>query len=261
MGAYWLRDLPDVIADAGLRLELWDGWEARARSSGGYDAVWAVFVHHTASSTSPDNDRRYMWDNADDRPIGALYLARDGVVTVGAAGATNCQGKGGPYQTSHGKIPTDKANSYGVAVEAANAGTGEAWPTAQTDAYVTLAAALCAAYGLDPTRDVVAHREWAPDRKIDPAGPSPWATGADPWHMTEFRVDVAACAGVVTPPPIPPPPEDEVTDEDIDKIAQAAAWRVWSYMLGNIVTGEMDEAADIMRTGAYDAHCANPDHR
>ena len=71
-------------------------------------------------------------------------------------------------------------------------------PAAQQDAYVKLCAALCAAYGLDPTRDIIAHAEWTP-RKIDPAGPSAWASGVVIWNMPEFRHDVDTAA---TPPAI-----------------------------------------------------------
>ena len=121
-----------------------------------------------------------MWENCPDGPVGALFLARDGRVTVGAAGATNCQGKGGPWDLSTGQIPKDQGNAYGIAIEAANAGTGEPWPAAQTDAYVIACRALCDAYGL-AYGDVLSHWEWCepscPGRKIDPAGPSPWATG------------------------------------------------------------------------------------
>lgn len=195
MGGTWLLDLPDVVDAAGLEVRCWDGWETRARSSGGYDALYAVFGHHTASSADPDDDAAYMWDNAEDRPIGAVLLERDGRVTVGAAGATNTQGKGGPWTLSRGTIPVDKGNAYGIAVEAANNGTGEAWPIAQQEAYVTLVAALCAAYDLDPRRDVLAHFEWCepscPGRKSDPAGPSAWATGAASWDMDAFRGAVA----------------------------------------------------------------------
>ena len=96
MGGVWLHDLPYVIAAAGIPHRTWPGWETRSRSSGGYDAVWALGVHHTASSTTPDNDCSYMWQNSPDRPIGTMLLDRAGLVTVGAAGATNTQGKGGP---------------------------------------------------------------------------------------------------------------------------------------------------------------------
>jgi hypothetical protein len=90
----------------------------------------------------------------------------------------------------------------------ANAGTGEPWPAAQTDAYVAACRALCDAYGL-AYGDVLSHWEWVepscPGRKIDPAGPSPWATGAASWDMDGFRV---AVAGAQVPVPVPPDPTD-----------------------------------------------------
>jgi hypothetical protein len=222
MGAVWLYDLPDVLAAGGLTVDVWPGWENRARGSGGYDAVRAVFAHHTASNTSPASDMSFMWDSTSgDQPIGAVYLARDGTVTVGAAGATNTQGKGGPWTLSTGTIPKDAGNGYGIAVEAANAGTGEPWPVAQCDAYTAVCGALCAGYGLDPARDVLSHWEWCepscPGRKIDPAGPSPWAAGADRWDMAAFRT--AVVAGWTLPPPLPP----EVPDMTDEQAAQLAA--------------------------------------
>ena len=70
-----------------------------------------IVVHHTASSTSTYNDTNYMWNNAPSKPVGAIYLARNGEIVVGAAGATNCAGLGGPYTTSKGTIAKDTANS------------------------------------------------------------------------------------------------------------------------------------------------------
>lgn len=249
MGAIWLVDLADIVNDAGIACRTWKGWETRSRKSGGYEQLWAVFVHHTASNASPDNDCRYMWENATDRPIGALYLARDGTVTVGAAGATNTQGKGGPCKTSKGTIPADQGNTYGLAVEAANAGTGEAWPTVQQDTYLTLCAALCAAYGLNVATDICSHWEWTPGRKIDPAGNSRYATGGASWDMNRFRADVAACSS--TKPP-EPDEGDTVTDDDIDRIAQA----IWTYKLKDEVGGSMAPAGDHLRLARRDAHQA-----
>jgi len=238
VGAIWLYDLPDVLAAAGLTVDVWPGWENRARSSGGYDAVRAVFVHHTASNAAPENDMSYMWnDNGTaDQPIGAIYLARDGRLTVGAAGATNTQGKGGPWDLSTGPIPKDTGNAYGIAIEAANGGTGEPWPAAQTAAYVTACRALCNAYGLDPSTDVLAHFEWCapscPGRKVDPVGPSPYAAGTVSWDMAAFRRDVSASS----PPPIPIPFGDDMqirlltlTDSDAQFLAETTSRGVALY--------------------------------
>ena len=141
MGAYWLFGSArrDRVLPAS-QVDTWPGWETRSRGSGGYDQVWAVFVHHTASTRRRCNGLlvhvgHHVRRSADRGDLPRRY----GVVIVGAAGATNCQGSGGGHVvTSIGTIPLDCGNAYGIAIEAANNGTGEPWPSAQTDAYVKL---------------------------------------------------------------------------------------------------------------------------
>ena len=101
MGSIWLTTLPDALERLG-NVSFYRGWQTRARRSGGYTALLGIVVHHTASSTSTYNDTNYMWNNAPRPPIGAIYLARNGEVVIGAAGATNCAGRGGPYVTIEG---------------------------------------------------------------------------------------------------------------------------------------------------------------
>lgn len=206
MGGVWLHSLPDVVRSAGLQVSTWPGWETRSRSSGGYERILAIGIHHDAAdpSTSLNGRCTYAWDSSNDRPIGALYLHSDGQVVVGAAGATNTQGKGGPLNCSKGTIPVDEGNKYMISIEASNNGVGEPWPVVQQNAYVILCAVLCAEFELNSLSDVIAHFEWT-DRKIDPAGPSRYASGGSPWNMGDFRHDVM---GIVTPPQ--PPLEDDV---------------------------------------------------
>jgi hypothetical protein len=152
-----------------------------------------------------------MWEGSPDRPVGAIYLARDGRVTVGAAGATNTSGKGGPRHTAHGTIPLDSANKYVISIEAANNGVGEPWPTPQINAYIKMCAALCTAYGIG-VGDCHAHFEWT-SRKIDPAGNSKYATGGNSWDMNLFRSDVF---NNTIPPP--DPGDDDMTDAQLKAI-------------------------------------------
>lgn len=204
-GGVWLHNLPTVLRNAGLKVVEFPGWQTRSRSTGGYDQLLAIQVHHTASSTTPANDTAYMWNNARDKPIGAVYLARDGTVHIGAAGATNTSGKGGPLSTSRGTIPLDGANRYVLSIEAANNGVGEAWPKAQQDAYVKMVGALAKAYGIQVRRgDIHAHHEWT-TRKVDPAGSSRFATGSAKWNMDTFRAEVERST-MPPPDPGPPPP-------------------------------------------------------
>jgi hypothetical protein len=206
----WLLNLPSWLREGGLTVEEYPGWETRSRSSGGYDAVWAIGVHHTASSTTPANDLNYMLNNADAKPIGALYLARDGVVTVCAAGATNTQGRGGPYKTSKGTIPLDAGNRYMLSIEAAW-NSNETWPEVQQVAYAKLCHILVTKLGL-AWGDIVSHAEWT-SRKYDPAGESKYAKGNALWDMDKFRGDCWLAYADETPPPPAPEPAPEPEPE------------------------------------------------
>jgi N-acetyl-anhydromuramyl-L-alanine amidase AmpD len=190
MGERYLTDLADVLRRVGLDVYEENGWQQRARSSGGYDGgPIGISVHHTASTASRENDVAYMCYNADARPVANLLLDRDGRWTVMAGGATNTAGKGGPRSTSQGTIPLDSANSRTIGVEAANNGIGEVWSDAMCESYVIGVRALCDAYGL-VTGDVFSHFEWSPGRKYDPAGQSHWASGSDLWDMDAYRHDL-----------------------------------------------------------------------
>ena len=118
-------------------------------------------------------------------------------------GGTNTNGSG---QDPCNLIGDDSMNSSAIGIEAGNNGTGEPWPAAQQDAYITLVAALCAAYGIDHTQ-VHAHAEWAPSRKVDPAGPSRWASSGT-WNMDAFRAELATPA---PPEPAPSSPSSRRT--------------------------------------------------
>ena len=220
----WLLDLPDACRAGGLDVTLYDGWETRSRSSGGYDDLLGVGYHHDASSSTSDDGSSdaYGWLYADYKPIGAMRLHRSGALVIGAAGATNTMGKGGPITCSRGTVPQDRGNQTLIAIEAANNGVGEPWPKVQVDAYIALVGALCWWYDLDPQRDIVSHWEYCkpscPNRKIDPAGPTPSSpsiggtTGAATWSTAGFRDAVDAWPPPDTPTPTPTPPTLEDDD-------------------------------------------------
>lgn len=210
MGAYWLHDAPAALEAAGLTVIRYPQWETRSRASGGFDAIRAVFVHHTASSPDRKDPMalgKSLFDDHPYKPCGNIGLARDGTLVFGAAGAANTQGEGGPVTTSKGVIPKDQGNRYGIAIEADNNGAGELWSAAQLDAYVRAVAVLCKLYDLNPMTDVFAHFEWASNRKIDPAGGAgqfPYARVNDRylrWDMGRFRSDVRDIMGGGAMPP------------------------------------------------------------
>jgi len=227
VGSIWLNgrtagypNVLDVLRAAGVPCAGYSGWENRSRSTGGFTGLYGIVCHHTASNTSPANDLNYMVTGPDN-PISNGLLDRDGLFTCIAAGASNHAGKGGgssdgggqPWVTSRGTVPGNSANSYAFGIEAANAGTGQAWTEAQQNSYARMCRALCDAYGMNPQTDTISHQLWTPPRKCDPTGPSRWTpvgngkgcSGADLWDFQLFRNEVAG----TLPAPIPPTPGDD----------------------------------------------------
>lgn len=219
MSIYY-ADLLDVLRAAGCQVaenNITAGWQSRSRSSGGFPAPpLGVWWHHTASSTSPDNDLNYMINASPDRPVGNMLIDRDGVCWPIAAGACNCAGKGGPTTFSRGVCPLDQGNTHGWQIEVANSGVGEAWPQAQIDAFFAASNALNAHFGNLPI-DIVTHQSYAPTRKIDPATADavqgPWrpvsCTSSGSWSVLDIAAECLARAGSPAPPHPTPDEEDD----------------------------------------------------
>ena len=187
MGSRYLHDLADVMRSTGYRVILVDGWEHRARGSGGYNDGKPdhVMLHHTGSPPSSDGwpDANYCTFGDEDAPLCNLYLSRTAEIYICAAGATNTNGTG---DCPH--LSPDTMNSSAIGIEA-NGGYGHPWPDIQQDAYLTLVTALCDAYNI-PHDHVESHAEYAPSRKVDPAGESRWAHGSATWDEHAFRADL-----------------------------------------------------------------------
>lgn len=200
MGSRYLTDLAGLVRSLGITTIEESGWQTRARSSGGYDSGRPdhVMVHHTASNPATDgqSDVDYMCHHSKNKPIANLYLNRSGKVWIMAGGATNTNGKG----TCPHCGTTDNMNARAIGIEAANNGVGEPWPTIQQDVYNKLVGGLCGHYTI-PNAAVIAHFEYAPDRKIDPAGQSRYASGGNKWNMHQFRFDSSPSGP--SPQPLP----------------------------------------------------------
>jgi hypothetical protein len=226
MSGIYYDEMLDVLRAAGCTCQessTTNGWQTRARSSGGFpEPPLGVFVHHTASSTSPANDLAYMINGSDDAPVGNLLIDRDGICWPVAAGASNCAGKGGPVTLSRGTIPLDAGNTRGWQIECANSGTGETWPQAQIEALFTAVNALNYHVGNQPY-DVVSHALGEGDgwtsRKIDPATADavegPWrpssTNSSGTWRLADI---ITECVARATPPQ-----EDDMTDEQAAQLA------------------------------------------
>lgn len=237
MGARYLTDLADVLAGAGLEVTTQDGWQTRARSSGGFDGdrPWCVMWHHAASApnASTESVANYASYGSDVAPVCNIVLGRAGDVIVCAAGATNTNGTGGPVAMSRGMVPVDQMNTHAISVEAVNTGVGEPWPAAQIDAYFAINNALAGAYGLEAT-DCCTHAEWTPGRKIDPATASAvqgtWrpasVNSSGTWSVFDVRAEASRRSSV--PPPIGDDDDMQVrllilTDSDAQFLAETDA--------------------------------------
>jgi N-acetylmuramoyl-L-alanine amidase len=216
----YLTDLADVCRGAGVTVVEMAGWPTRARGSGGYPSgrPWVVMWHHTASAGNGANDAAYCATGDPDAPVCNLVVGRDGIVYVIAAGATNTNGKGGPWRCSHGTVGADQMNTHAVGIEFSNNGVGQAWPRIQLDAGFAVSLAVAAAYGLAPD-DVCTHQVWAPTRKIDPATAAavegPWrpssSTSSGTWSLPDLAAECnrRAANAVPNPEPTPDPAEDD----------------------------------------------------
>jgi peptidoglycan hydrolase-like protein with peptidoglycan-binding domain len=277
MGDIWLHRLPEFFDRWGVRYRLADGWEKRARTSGGFTSIKGVNVHHDASTPGSTlaGALKYATVTAAVKPIGNGTITRDKdgpLVLLWAAGAANTSGKGGPRLSSRGLIPLDAANSCVVSFEAQNNGTTEPWSDDMLDLYVrACAATLDWANTITPGAklgpgDVFAHFEWAPGRKIDPAGPSRFTGGKarTMFDMDQFRGEVFKL--MVAGPPVAHAPQPAPGAEPVTAhvVVAGDTWLSVSQRLGYSISElqaingpTLEPGKVIMTTAAIEPH---PDH-
>lgn len=165
-------NLDSYLRSWGLNVVEVGGWKERSANSTTFTPK-AVIVHHTAGPAAGNAPTlQYITENT----LAQFVLGRDGTVYLVSGNRTNHAGVGGPIRG----IPKDAGNRFAWGVEAENTGRGEQWSEPQMRAYYRLCAALCDLMGVNE-ESVLAHKEWAPSRKTDPAGVS----------MSSFRSNVA----------------------------------------------------------------------
>jgi hypothetical protein len=225
VGALWAHRLPAYLDKWHAPYTLGAGWEHICRSSGGLDQMLGIICHHDAIGPQAGED---TWrssipprfgGNRSDGPVGNGCLDHHGVFRFWAAGAANTAGVGGPMLSTRGVVPRDGANRTTFNIEARNNGVGEPWTAAQVKSYPRLCAAILDWANHETpgaalrAGDIWSHALIGPgwtNRKIDPAGPSPWGSGPHTWNMNAFRgavfaVQMAGPHPGPTPPPAPPP--------------------------------------------------------
>jgi hypothetical protein len=177
MAATWLAD---ALRAGGCAVDerIVPDWQQRGHTDGGFSPI-GVLGHHTAGPTSGDYPSlRTVRDGRPGLPgpLANLGLTRAGVWFPVAAGRAWHAGAGScPW------VPGNDGNGRLIGIEAESAGRGD-WTPAQLESYPRGVAALLRHLGVGADR-FIAHKEWAPGRKTDPAG---W-----PGDMNGFRATVA----------------------------------------------------------------------
>jgi hypothetical protein len=212
----------------GVKVSEHAGWRTHNRNGkGGWGPMNGVMIHHTAGVAPGDGS--VVWSGRSDLPgpLAHGYLAKNGTVTMTANGRANHAGGGSsavlaavvaermPLPATHyheGSSGAVDGNAHFYGLEISNLGTAkDPYPTAQHDAAVRWAAAICRHHGWS-ANSVIGHKEWS-DWKSDPS-----------FSMTAFRADVAACLAA-KPGAWNTPKKDDMTisSADLAQIAHAVA--------------------------------------
>ena len=187
---YSLTWLPGVLQDAGLKVALVPGWEARGLGDAG--RVRGILCHATigAATGNMPSLRTLIEGRAPSHnhagltgPLSQLGLGRDGTFYVIAAGRCQHAGEGEWRDVRSG-------NTSFIGIEAENSGHGAPWPDVQMQAYRYGSAAILVHLGLS-SQWCAGHKEYARPigRKSDPE-----------FDMHDFRVAVEKIIAGAAPP-------------------------------------------------------------
>lgn len=172
--------LASVLRDEGLNPVEYPDW--RHRGHGAFKDIRGVMVHHTGSGRAgADSIALGRPDLAG--PLSQVHIARDGTVTVVAAGVAWHAGVG-----MYPWVPANMGNWHLIGIECANTGTGPSaphrrnWPDAQYFALVRCCAAINRRLGQTSAR-TIGHKEYAGRSQ------GKWDPGAI--DMDVLRADIA----------------------------------------------------------------------
>jgi N-acetyl-anhydromuramyl-L-alanine amidase AmpD len=188
--------LADVLRAEDVDVVEYPGWQERGH--GDFKDIRGVMVHHTGSARATASS---IAGGRPDLagPLSQVHIARNGTVTVVAAGVAWHAGLG-----MYPWLPTNMGNWHTIGIECANTGTSPSaphrrnWPDTQYFALVRCCAAINRRLGQTAGR-TIGHREYAGRSQ------GKWDPGAI--DMEVLRVDVGNRIGAVTDPaPTPRPP-------------------------------------------------------
>jgi hypothetical protein len=180
MGDFPLIWMADVLRAGGCTVMEAPDWKTRGRPRP--FGPFGIMVHHDAS---PPGETAAGWEviaygHANlEGPCGNLWLAYDGTWWCIAAGSANHAGEG---DGSWGDIDDGNHDTIGIETDHT---TDERWTTGQQSAGLRGIDALRRHMGMSDAqvgRRILAHKEWAPSRKVDP----------DPMDMDAARANLIA---------------------------------------------------------------------
>jgi len=224
MAYKWALWLPEVLRGAGCVVVEEDGWRTRGRSGGTWEPM-GITLHHDASPLGETSHGVNVIVNGRPGlggPLSQLWLDYDGRWHVVAAGRANHAGEG-----KWADIPENRGNEYLIGIETDHT-TNEEWTLAQNRSGIRGLIALSDYLNIrtDAKRlhdRLFAHKEWAPDRKIDP----------DPLSMPALRAVVLS--GVNTTRPNEPGGEGDTNQEGLFGMTDLKAF---SYAEPQIIVGD-----------------------
>lgn len=189
--------LADVLRAEGLVVVEFPGWRGRGHDD--FKDIRGVMAHHAGSDTASAASIAYGRPDLAG-PLSQLHIARNGTVTVVAAGVAWHAGVG-----MYPWPPANMGNWHTIGIECANSGTNpyaphrRNWPDAQYFALVGSCAAICRRLG-QPASRTIGHKEYAGRAQ------GKWDPGAI--DMDILRSDIAEQIGALPGgssrrPPVP----------------------------------------------------------
>lgn len=173
-------DLADVLRETGYPVIEVGDWRNHHHGPLA-DHVGVIVWHHTAGPEPEDTSSNFpsldviRWGRAGlPGPLSNIGMGYNGTLYVISAGTCYHAGTGGWNGLT--------GNSTALGIEAEDAGDGD-WTDAQLDCYPRIGAVLSQYLGEGAIANC-GHKEWAPDRKIDPAGiDMGWARSRVQWYL------------------------------------------------------------------------------
>lgn len=175
--------LADILRAADLIVVEYEGWETRSGPGGHYDdsrfAPVGIVNHHTAGYYYLQHYPEGHWPDSslDDkcnitiRPNGEVHVLNAGIAYdsgMGAPDVYEAVRNDQPLPHVAGLESTMNGTLHFIDIEVQHLGDGSPIEPAQREALIACNAAICERMGWNPRYRVIGHREWAPDRKVDP---------------------------------------------------------------------------------------------